>query len=147
MALQFTGSDFRLVRQDATGKYDWDISASGPNKGNPIAESTATHAVLTTLLSQKRGTRGGSKTAEGGCYGDPSGRRGTLLWTVTQDKLATPSQLKLFAEDGGQQLLDLKRIGSFSASATRVGPGRFRLDVSWTLPSGVAASPLSISVG
>lgn len=147
MALQFTGSDFRLVRQESTGKFDWDISTSGPNKGNPIAESSQAHAVLTTLLSQKRGTRSGSKTPEGGYYGDPSGRRGTLLWTISQDKLATPSQLKLFAEDGGQQLLDLKRIGSFTASATRVGPGKFRLDVAWALPSGVAASPLSISVG
>jgi phage gp46-like protein len=144
VALQFTGSDVALVRDEATGRYDLAFSTSGPNKGNPILTSDGTHAVLTTLLSKKRGVRGGSPNAEGGYFGDPSGRRGTLIWTISQDKLATPSQLKAYAEDGGQQLLDRKMIGSFTASAVRVAPGKFRLNVTWTTPSGSKVPTLSV---
>lgn len=144
MALQFTGRDVALVRNDATGRFDLSFSSSGPNKGNPILDDTRTHAVLTTLLSWKRGTRPGAKTPEGGYLWDVAGRRGTLLWTVLQDRLATTSQLQAFAEDGGQQLLDLKQIGSFSARAFRIAPGRFRLDVAWSTPSGTPVTPLSL---
>ena len=147
MALQLTGIDVALVRNDSNGKFDLQVSISGPNKGNPVMSSDRSHAVLTTLLSRKRGTRPGAETPEGGYYGDTSGRRGTLLWTISQDKLATPSQLAAFAQDGGQQLLDLKMIGSFTAAAARVRAGKFRVDVRWTLPSGVRVGPLSLPVG
>lgn len=138
MALQFTGNDVALVRNATNGKFDWQVSSSGPNKGNFVLDNTRTHAVLTTLVSWKRGTRPGrnSQTPEGGYYWDTSGRRGTLIWTISQDKIATPSQLKAYAEDGGQQLLDLKYIASFTASATRRAPGKLSVTATWTLPSG-----------
>lgn len=146
MALQMTGSDVALQRT-ASGRYDLVFSASGKNKGNPVLESTGTHAVLSTLLSQKRGTRPGSQAQEGGYYYDAQNRRGTLIWTITQDRMGTPSQLEAYAQDGGQQLLDMKLIGSFSAKAQRIRPGSFRLSVAWTLPSGTSVPPLSISLG
>lgn len=137
MALQHTGRDVALVRDAATGRFDLSFSRSGPNRGNPILDDTRTHAVLTTLMSWKRGTRPSSPVSEGGYYYDPQNRRGTLLWTVTQDRMATPSQLKAYAEDGGQQLLDAKQIASFAASARRIKPGQFRVDVTWTTPQGL----------
>lgn len=146
MALQFTGKDVALQRT-ASGRYDLVFSTSGKNKGNPVLDSTGTHAVLSTLLSWKRGTRPGSQKQEGGYYFDPQNRRGTLIWTVTQDRMGTPSQLEAYAQDGGQQLLDQKLIGSFSAKASRIRPGSFRLVVTWSLPSGVPVPPLSISLG
>lgn len=144
MALQFTGRDVALVRDDATGKFDLSFSSSGPNKGNPVLDNTATHAVLTTLLSMKRGRRPGSQNAEGGYYWDGSGRRGSLLWTVSQDRLATPSQLRAYAEDGGQQLVDLRYLASFEATAARRAPGKFALSVLWRLPSGT--TPFSVTL-
>ncbi len=146
MALDTTqGKDVALVRNDATGRWDLDFQTSGPSKGNPRLSSDGTHAVLTTLLSWKRGTRPGAKSAEGGYYYDPQNRRGTLLWTVSMDRMSTPSQLKAYADDGGQQLLDLKMIGSFSSSATRVRAGRFRVDFSWTTPDALrTAQQLSL---
>lgn len=146
MALQFQGRDVALSRNAANGKFDLVFSSSGPNKGNPVLDDTRTHAVLTTLVSWKRGTRPGSQVQEGGYYYDPANRRGTLLWSVTQDRMATPSQLKAYAEDGGQQLLDVKQIAGFSASAQRVKPGVFRVTVSWTTPSGLRMPALAFDL-
>lgn len=141
MALDISqGRDVALVRREATGRYDLDFFA-----GNPRLDDTRTHAVLTTLMSWKRGTRPGSRSAEGGYYFDPQNRRGTLLWTVSQDRMSTPSQLKAFAEDGMQQLVDAKLIASFTASARRVRPGQFRLDVTWTNPDGTRVPGLSLT--
>lgn len=144
MALQFTGNDVALVRDDATGKWDLQLSTSGPNKGNPVLDSTRMHAVLTSLVSWRRGTRTGSRTPEGGYYWDTTGKRGSLLWTVSQDRLATTSQLKAYADDAGQQLVNLKILASFTARATRLAPGRFVTTVSWTLPSGATPPPLAL---
>ena len=138
MAMDFSqGSDVALRRNDSNGRFDLILQTGGRAKGNPLLDSTRTHAVLTTLVSWKRGTRPGkSQTPEGGYYWDTSGRRGTLIWTISQDKIATPSQLKAYAEDGGQQLLDLKYIASFTASANRRAPGKLSVTCTWTLPSG-----------
>lgn len=139
------GRDVALVRREATGRYDLDFSSTGPSRGNPRLDDTRTHAVLTTLMSWKRGTRPGSRSAEGGYYFDPQNRRGTLLWTVSQDRMSTPSQLKAFAEDGMQQLVDAKLIASFTSSARRVRPGQLRLDVAWTNPDGTRVPGLSLT--
>ncbi len=143
MALQFTGNDVALVRNAANGKFDLQFSASGVNTGNPVLDSTRTHAVLTTLISWQRGTRPGAQQPEGGYYWDATGQRGSLLWTVAQDRLATPSQLVAYAEDAGQQLLNLAYISGFSASAQRRAPGKFQLSVQWTLPSGNQPPPVT----
>lgn len=144
MAMQFTGSDVALRRDATTGRYDLVLSSSGVNKGNPVTDSTRTHAVLTTLVSMKRGSRPGSRTPEGGYYPDTSGTRGTLIWTVSQDRLATPSQLQAYAEDGGQQLINLKYIATFTASASRRAPGKFAVTAVWTLPNGTSPPPVSL---
>lgn len=123
-----------LVRQDDTGKFDLDFSTSGTNKGNPVFDNTRTHAVLTTLLSWKRGKRPQSPIEEGGYYLDTTGQRGTLVWTVTLDKMATRSDLQAFAEDGGTQLQVLNYITNFSASAERRSTGYYRLTVRWSTP-------------
>lgn len=145
MALQFTGRDLALKRDPQTGKFDFRISSSGPNKGNPVLDDTRTHAVLTNLMSRKRGSRMGS-APQGGYYYDPTGSRGSLLWTIGQDKLSTPSQLKAYGEDVGARLVDTKQIRSFRVSAARVGAGRFRLDFAWTLLDGSSVSPVSVGV-
>lgn len=137
MALQLKdGIDVALQRNDATGKFDLVLSTSGPNKGNPKLESTRAHAVLTTLVSRKRGQRGGSDTAEGGYYFDPYNRRGSLLWSVTQDRLSTVSQLTAYADDAGQQLVELKQIATFTARSSKIGPGKYRVDCEWKTLAG-----------
>ena len=130
------GLDVTLVRQQDTGKFDFQVASSGLNKGNPNFDATRTHAVLTTLLSWKRGRRPQSQVAEGGYYWDPSGLRGTLLWTIAQDRVATASQLVAYADDGGQQLISSKYVASFTSSAERLRAGAYRLRVNWTTPTG-----------
>lgn len=146
MALDLSGRDVALARQESTGKFDLVFSGTGPNKGNPTLDNTGAHAVLTTLLSRRRGTRPGSRSQEAGYYYDPQDRRGTLIWTITQDRAATTSQLQVYAEDGGQQLLDLRMVTSFSAKATRVAPGRFQLVVLWRAIDGTTPSPLRLTL-
>lgn len=133
---QQQGIDIELERNPATGKYDAKVSSSGPNTGNPVFSDSRSHAVLTTLVSRKRGQRPGDQVQAGGYYGDSQNRRGTLLWTVTQDRSATGSQLVAYAEDGGQQLIELRMISSFTAKALNLGPAKWRLECAWTLPDG-----------
>mgnify|MGYP001171497684 FL=1 len=131
-----TGVDIELVKNDATGKFDAKVSTSGPNIGNPAFSNTRSHAVLTTLMSRKRGQRPGDQVQGGGYYGDPQNRRGTLLWTVTQDRTITGSQLVAYAEDGGRQLAEMRLISGFTARALKLGPAKWRIECAWTLPDG-----------
>ena len=145
MALQHTGRDLALRRDPLTGKFDLVISSAGPNRGNPVLDDSRTHAVLTNLMSRKRGSRLGSQP-QGGYYYDPTGSRGSLIWTIGQDKLSTPSQLRAYGEDVGARLVDAKQIRSYRVSASRVGAGKFRLDFAWTLLDGSSVSPVSVGV-
>lgn len=132
------GADITLVEsQRNPGRMDFVFDESGTNKGNPRFDSTRTHAVLTTVMSRKRGKAPGSKVEEGGYYWDDTGLRGTLVWTVKYDRLATRSQLVAAGEDAGAQLVGDKLLVSLSAEAYRVNnqKGRWRLELAWTLPN------------
>ena len=132
MALQLKdGLDVKLVRNSSTGKYDLSFSRTGPNKGNPELEFSRTHAVLTSLLRRKRGQRPGTGVAAGGYYFDQQNRRGSLLWTIAQDRLSTPSQMRAYAEDAMQQLVERNIIQSYEVTALRTAPGKLRADVGW----------------
>lgn len=136
--LQSFGKDIALERVPSTGKFDFKMSRGGANNGNPQLDSSATHAVMTTVMSWKRGSLPGSSQQQGGYYWDASSRRGTLLWTVKYDRLATRSDLLSALQDGGQQLVDLNWIASFTAEATRssaVSAARsWKAAITWTLP-------------
>lgn len=140
MALTSTGPDIALKRNPQTGRFNFDMSTSGTNKGNPLLSSDRTHSVMTTLFSWKRGRRAGDPVESGGYYPDQSGRRGTLLWTVIQDTSATRSQLLAAADDARQQLLDERLITSLTAEAERQpvsnGLRRWSTYLTWTLPQG-----------
>jgi len=136
MSFSQAGVDLLLQRNPATGKFDLVRDVAGPNVGNPRPDDTRVHAVLTTLVSRKRGQRPGVAAQGGGYYGDNQNRRGTLLWTVTQDVRATGSQLQAFAEDGGQQLVELRMLQGFVARPTKLAPGKWRIDCAWSLPNG-----------
>lgn len=139
MSLTSVGPDIALKRNEATGRFDFDVSTSGTNKGNPKMDATRTHAVMATVFARKRGRAPGDPMESGGYYWDTSGRRGTLLWTVTQDRQSTRSQLVSAAEDGLQQLVDERFIAGFpTPDAQRVGTGlgRWMLVIQWRTPSG-----------
>lgn len=142
MAFTSKGIDIELKPSPSRpGRRTFDWDTSGPNKGNPKFGNSRAHAVISCLVSWKRGRRRGSKVEEGGTFWDESGQRGTLIWTVTHDTLATGSQLLAYAEDAGRQLVARGIIASLTAVPTRLAPGRWQLDVSWTLPG--ADKPLT----
>lgn len=152
MALQFPspapppGLDVTLARQQETGKFDLVFSTSGANKGNPLLDQTRAHAVLSALVSWKRGRRPQSPVDEGGYYCDESGLRGSLIWTVIQDTIATPSQLQAYAQDAGQQLLTLKYLDTFSATAQKTTLARFRVNVKWTVPGSNGTEQVTVNL-
>lgn len=132
------GLDVALTRT-ARGRFDLKLSTSGTNKGNFELSSERHHAAATTLFVRKRGKRPGDKEYGGGYYWDTSGRFGTLLWTITQDRTATRSQLISAGQDAGKQLVDDRMITAYSVDATRRANytiGQWVSYLGWTLPSG-----------
>jgi len=148
MAFVATGNDIALARNQSNGKWDldWETNVTTGNKGNPRFDNTRRHSVMVTLVSKKRGKRPGSQVEEGGYYWDTSGTYGTLLWTVIWDRMATESQLVSYSQDAGQQLSDVKKISTFSARARRLGPGRWTLIATWTVPGDSAEENVSLTL-
>ena len=140
MSFSPTGVDIELVRNINTGRFDLDFETSGPNKGNPRFSNSRSHAVLSILVSKKRDPI----TGDGGYYFDRTGTRGTFLYKVRYDRLSTGSQLKSYAEDGGQQLISRILITSFSSSPTKKPNGGWNLSVSWSTPTGNFQNVLSL---
>lgn len=133
------GVDVALVEsQRAPGKLDLVFDTTGPNAGNFRFTNDREHAVLTTLFSRRRGKAPGSDDEQGGYYWDTTGARGTLLWTIKLDRLATRSDLLAAADDAGQQLVNEQVITGLTASAERTlnQRGKWTLRIAWTLPSG-----------
>lgn len=148
MAFVATGDDIALRRNQSNGKwdFDWETDAATGNKGNPRFDNTRKHSVMVTLVCKKRGKRPGSNVEEGGYYWDTSGTYGTLLWTVIWDRMATESQLTSYAQGAGQQLTDVKKISSFSARARKLGPGKWVLTTTWTVPGDSAEESVSLTL-
>lgn len=121
MALQHTGVDIELAKNEATGKFDIAWSTSGPNKGNPILGNTRAHTVFSLLRSN-----------QGQYYWDTTGKRGSLLYTVGQDNTTTRSKLISYSEQAMQPIIDDNTILSFTADATRTRPGSYALTVNWS---------------
>lgn len=126
----------------AVGRFDFDWDTTG----NPKFDNDRHHAVLTQLVSWRRGRPPGAVVDEGGYFWDEAGLRGSLLWTVKYDTSATGSSLTAYAEDALQVLVQENVIASFRTSATRLRLGQWRLDVTWTLPSGQTVPTLSLNV-
>ncbi len=148
MAFVAAGNDIALARNQSNGKWDidWETNVHTGNKGNPRYDSTRRHSIMVTLVSKRRGKRPGSQVEEGGYYWDTSGVYGTLLWTVIWDRMATESQLTSYAQDAGQQLSDFKLISTFAARARRLGPGKWTLTATWTVPGNSAEENVALTL-
>lgn len=88
--------------------------------GDVAFDNRAVYPVLTTLVTRK-----------GEYYFDPDGTQGTLLHTVKQDKFTTGSQLRSYAQDGGNQVIQEGTISQFTPTATRLKSASWELDLSW----------------
>ena len=109
--------DIALIRtQRGKFTFTWD------DTGDVIFDNRAVYPVLTTLVTRK-----------GQYYHDAEGNQGTLLYTMKQDKLTTGSQLRSYAQDGGNQVIAEGIITSFSAQAERIRSGSFALQLSWKM--------------
>lgn len=109
--------DVALTRtQRGKFTFAWD------NQGDVIFDNRAVYPVLTTLVTRK-----------GQYYHDAEGTQGTLLYTIKKDKLTTGSQLRSYAQDGGNQVMAEGIITSFSAQAERIRAGSFILKLFWKI--------------
>ena len=85
-----TGVNIELVKNDAWASLMPKCLPVDRTSATPVFANTRSHAVLTTLMSRKRG-KGRAIRCKAVATGDPKNRRGTLLWTVTQDRTITGS--------------------------------------------------------
>jgi phage gp46-like protein len=109
------GSDFALVRNPATGRFDLDWEDSP----NPRSTDDESPTVLSLLLEKK-----------GGYWADETGKRGSLLHTVKQDVAATASTLVAYSKDALAPAVDDGRLATDPViSAERSRPGRYALDI------------------
>lgn len=122
--------DVALKRNPANGKFVFDRDpVTGDVKRSPWQE----YAVLVTLASRK-----------GEYFWDSTGEQGTLLYSVVKDGFATGSQLAAYAQDGIDQCKAAEVITGGSATAERLGTGRWAVRVKWTVAGGRQAPPQSL---
>lgn len=125
MPLTSTGTDVTLTYDASSGKYDITYDTSGTNVGNLAFDTTESHAVLSLILERK-----------GEWFADTSGRRGSLVHTVTVDVRIAASKLQAYIEDALQPLVEARRIKAVAVTATRTTPGRYDVRVKYQTPDG-----------
>jgi phage gp46-like protein len=115
-----------------TSRHDIAWDTAGTNTGNPTVDDRMGHAVLSRLYSHR-----------GKWWADATGRRGSELYTLKHDTIATPGKVVAFVEDALRPLLDAKKIArpadGIFARATRKRPGVFDIVVTYSLPTGRTA--------
>lgn len=107
------GRDLALSRRNAeTGRFDLDWDTTG----DPKFDDTEAHRV-TSLLVEHRPSAYGA-----GYWADPTGLRGSLLYTLRSLRASTPSQAEAYARDALQKAIDDGAIeGEPEISARKVG--------------------------
>jgi phage gp46-like protein len=98
LAFTRVGRDLALTNQDkATGllSFDWGTD------GEPKFDDTEAHRVLSLLVEHRP-----SPPSNPGYWADATGKRGSLLYTLTEVKRATPSQAEGYAVDALQKAVD-----------------------------------------
>jgi len=122
MPLSQSGSDVALQRNAGTGKYDLVTDATG----NFAFDDTQEHRVL-SLLVERRGQ----------WYADLRGTRGSLLYTLRLSvSRRAPSDAEAYATDALKKAVDEGYIRGVQVAGRQDQPGRIRLAVNYTAPSG-----------
>ena len=119
------------LRRTARGKFSfvWDKKT-----GSVVFDRRAAYPVLSTLHTHK-----------GAYYWDATGRQGTQLYTVRQDRIGvTTSQLSSFGLDALKQCQAAGFLDSYSASAERLRAGVFALSVKWTVAGSSVAETVRV---
>lgn len=120
MALTSRARDFSLQVMPQTGKFRRVLSTSGTNIGNWQFDNTELHPVV-MVLGCKRGL----------CWGDQTGKFGSLLYQAQNDSQLLPGRWVAYAEDALQPLVDQGRIGSVAVFVERITTGRLALRVDY----------------
>lgn len=119
------GSDMAMTNRDAgTGLYsfDWDST------GEPTFDDTQAHRVLTQLIEHR------ASASSPGYWDDPTGKHGSLLYTVRETRRGTPSQVEAYAADALDKCVLDKALtyDPEDVTARSVGPTRIDLAVTYT---------------
>lgn len=121
MPFTLPGADIAMVRNEGTKRFDFSFENQ---TGNPAYDDTNEHRVLSLLVEWRDRWYAARKG------------RGSLLYTVKNDRASTTSQLEAYARDALKKAVDDGWIQNVTAQATRLGLGRFVLRVSWANPAG-----------
>lgn len=115
------GVDVALVRNNATGRFDVLLDASG----NPVWTDSQEHTVMSLLLE-----------FEGGYIFDQTGKRGSRLRRIVQDKASTAADLRAAILDALDPAIQDGRIRNVVPTVTKLGPGRYKCAVKYQNRSG-----------
>ena len=118
------GSDIAL-QGVGNGQVDfvWDAG------GNPSFDDSQEYRVTTLLFS-----------ALGQWWADPTGTRGSRLYTVKRDTPITGTQLEQYAAEALQKAVNEGWIKNVKPTATRKAAGAYKLVVRYQTPDGVQRS-------
>lgn len=139
MPITTQGSDIALQRNPTNGKFTFSMASDG----NPTLTNSAEHQVLTQLV-EWRGVPG-----DPGWWADTTGEHGSRLRTIKHDKTSTASQVEQYVLEALQPLVDRRVIlgpPALTARANRVAPGRFTVDITYSVP-GQKPQSLRVTVG
>ena len=123
-----------MRRNEATGKLDFDWDATG----NPAYADDNAHRVLSLLIEHR------PSPGSPGYWADETGRRGSLIYTVKNVRLAgrsggpvaTPSDLEAYVRDALGKAIDEGWIYDVVVKASLRPLTRAHLSVSWRNPGG-----------
>lgn len=96
-----------------------------PDNGDPEFSDSEVHAVLGRLFQKK-----------GRYWADTTGREGSTLHEITEDRVGTESAIKSAAEGALAPLLEDGRLTSLTAEVTRTPSNIPYLSVTWSTPDG-----------
>jgi phage gp46-like protein len=118
------GSDIALALDPRTGRYTFDWASDG----NPRFTDSEEYAVLSALHMRL-----------GQWWADTQGNIGSRLYTVTTEQVGTTEQIKAFAFEALQPMVEEGRLRSgaaLRANCLRLGPGRYHLAVFYVTVAG-----------
>lgn len=130
MPLPDDGRDVALVRNPRNGRFDLDWD--GPN---PVFDDTEAHTALSLVLEW-----------HGQWWADTTGKRGSRLNTIRNDRRTTQSELVASLQEALAPAVADGRLRELVVTAERVAPGHYAFDIRWKTHTGRPASVRSPSL-
>lgn len=124
MPLAEEGRDVALVRNPRNGRFDLDWE-----EPNPVFDDSEQHTVLSLVLEW-----------QGQWWADTTGKRGSRLNTIRNDRRTTQSELLASLQEALAPAVADGRLRELVVTAERIAAGHYAFEIRWKTPAGRPAS-------